>query len=163
MLLSAVTAICVCILIFVIDLNTPTNPLRNLFRLLAYGQTSLSSPLYQSLKAQVEREDLLFVTPFSLFCAGIVLGRLTPRRITNLRLIRIAASVGLGVMFVCIAFRWGLILYGQHGHLTAGEFNMEIVKMQALFLVGWLIAYLIGVLIGVFWRKLRKNRAESPA
>lgn len=159
--LSVLTAICVCLLIFIIEINTPTNPLRNLFRLMAYGQITVSNPLYQHLLAQVERQDLLFATPFSLFCAGIVLGRLTPRRIANARLIRIAAMVGGGVILACIVFRWGLILIGQHGRLQAGELDLEMVKIQIAFLIGWLIVCLVGVLIGATWRNLRKRVPDA--
>lgn len=150
--LSALTFFLVALLIFIVEMNIPTHPVRNFFRLVAYGDTTPGSQLYLQLMGQIEREDMFFVTPLSLFCAGLVLGRLTPRRIAPFRLLRIAAAVSFSVVAACILFRWGLILYGQHGHLRPGEIDTQLAETQTLCIVGWLIAYLIGAALGVLWR-----------
>ncbi len=151
--LSALAVFVVGLTVFTVLAILPGTPVRNFWLLVTVnGQVSPRSDLYQSLFAQIERQEVLFVSPLCLLCGGLTLGRLTPRRIPGLRLLRAAGIVAVGVVLACVIFRWGLILYGQQGHLQAGELNTQVEKTQLACSLGWIIAYLAGTGVGVRWR-----------
>lgn len=161
---SVLTIFLVATLTFLILLNLPGTPVRNFWLLLTVnGQVSPNSQLYRDLFAQIERQEALFVTPFCLLIGGLALGRLMPKRIPRLRLLRTAGIVTVGVVLACILFRWGLILYGQQGHLRAGELDTQVALTQTACSLGWIIAYLIGTWVGVLWRDAgHRNDADQP-
>lgn len=152
-MLSIATVFVVALASFIVMANTHGSALFNLWKgLQADVPISPRSALYAQLLSQVEYQEALIITPLSLLCGGIALGRLISPKFTRLRLLRVATAVSAGVLAACLLFRWTLIIAGQNWHLRAGEIDTRLELTQAACMVGWMVAYLLGTWLGVLWR-----------
>ena len=98
----------VALLIFVIEMLLPHSTVRTFVDLSLHAPSATLplGSLYQDLKEGVDTQEALFVTPFSLFCGGLVLGRFAPRYAPLRRVLTAGAGMALGILVVSLAFSW---------------------------------------------------------
>ena len=159
--LGVLTAFGVGLLILIVELLIPNSTLHN-FYLLAHHNASATlplDPLYQEWADKIQEEDALLVTPLSLLCGGLVMGRLSPSYVPRRRLLIAGGLLGLGVLAVSLGFLWPTAILqqntlnahegGQIVHLTA---PVGLIVRQALFGAAWTALCVLGTRLGLHWR-----------
>lgn len=159
--LSALVFLGVALLIGLIELALPTSALHNYYELVfVNGVVSSQSPIYQEMLAGVKRTDLLFVTPFSLFCGGLAFPFLAPRSATRPRVLRASVLVVAAITVGYLLLFWGSVLDFMHGRLQPGMVDAQTVLTQTAFGLAGIAAFVLGVFLGL--RRRRAPDADAP-
>lgn len=162
--LSALVVLGVALAISLTKLAIPTSALHNFFELaFVNGQVSPQSPLYQDWWAQNTREDILFTSPFSLFCGGLALPFLAPRSAGRARVLRAAVAVPAVVSLGYLLLFWGSVLGAVGGHLQPGVVDTQLVLTQAGVSLTDIAVFVLGAFLGLLRRGARpKIDADGP-
>lgn len=162
--LSALVFLGMALLIGLIELALPTSALHNFYELaFVNGQVNPQSPIYQDTLDQVKRTDLLFATPFSLFCGGLSFPFLAPRSAARPRVLRASALVAAAITIGYLLLFWGSVLDAMHGRLQPGMLDAQTVLTQTAFGLAGIAAFVLGVFLGLLGRSARRSPdADNP-
>ena len=163
------TTFAVAALITVAQFLAPHSVLHN-FTLLAHYNASATlplDPLYQDWSSQLQEEDVLFVTPFSLLCGGLMLGRLAPSYAPLRRVLLGGGLLGLGVLAASLGFTWPEAIF-QQNTMNAHEGGRQVsltappalIAKQALAAIFSVAVCVLGAWLGL---RLRDRRRGKPA
>lgn len=155
---SALVFLGMSLLIGLVLLFIPTSALHNVYELVfVNGIVRPDNPMLQGYLDEVRREDALFVQPSALFCGGLTLGALAPRRAGRSRVLWTAALVPTVIGLACLAIVWLPVLVHRHGHLPPGMVDERLVLTQTATSLGGIAAFVLGTLLGLLWRDRRRK------
>lgn len=162
----------VALAIFIVMMLIPGTALHNLFRMSLYlsSATLPFDPLFQQWKEVVNREEALFVTPFSLLCGGLTLGWLAPRYATRRRVLLVSAAMALGILVVSLAFTWSDALVATN-HLATSEGGyvarlvapLDLIVRQSVWGLIWIAVCVLGAWLGLRLRDRRSPQGNDAA
>ena len=156
------------IVIILVQLLIPGTAIHN-FVLLAQNNASATlplDPLYQRWLNQIEEEEALFGTPFSLLCGGLVLGWLAPSYASRRRVLLSGLALGFGTVAFSVAFEWVAAL-NQQNTLNIHEGGLQVsltappdlILRQTLLVAAWTAICVLGTWLGL---TLRERRRQDP-
>lgn len=157
------------LLLFFILVTVPNSALHNLIRLCLYvpSDTLPLSPLYQEWMEKVQWEEALLVTPLSLLCGGLVLGRLAPRYASHKSVLLAGAAMAFSIVAASLAFTWSISVYetnglnaSEGGRITQLSAPLGYIVRQTLFAAAWTAVGVVGTALGL---RLRDRRTPANA
>ena len=159
----------VAILIVVVQLLIPHTVVNDFYTLVHYkaSATLPLDPLYQRWYESLSEEDF-YVTAFSLFCGGMVVGWLAPSYVSPRRVLLAGAALGFGLPAVCVALRWtGGVL--EQNTLNQREGGQQVgiaappslILGQIVLLVIWTVVCALGAWLGVRLRSRSRNAGAA--
>ena len=141
------------------------------FRLAHYNASATLplDPLYQNWAEKMQEEDVLFGTPLSLLCGGLVLGWFAPSYVSRRRALLSSAALSIGVLAVSLAFQWAAAVTQQatlNAHEGGQQVNLTappaLIFRQALWVIVWTAICVLGTWAGLALRTRKRQGAEMP-
>lgn len=157
-------------LIILIQFLDPHSALHNFVLLVHYNASATLplDPLYQKWYEQLSKEDVLYVSTFSLFCGGLVLGWLAPSYETRRRVLLAGTGLGLGLPLICLAFLWvggvmsqNLMNAHEGGEQVGIAAPPSLILAQAGFVLLWAACCVLGTLLGRWLRERSRSARQS--
>jgi len=166
----AVTLGVACVL-YVILWMIPASNLANFYALSAHASspTIRVSALFQQWATTIQWEEKLIVSPISLLCGGLILGRFAPRYATTKRVLLSSAKMAFALISFAVIFDWTdafvqdwLIdrrIGGFNNPLTAPP---DVILGQIGWVLVWITVCILGTWGGLRWRDRTKIAPHSP-
>lgn len=171
--LGLAATLAVGVLIGVILLLIPGTVVHQFFSLVhnASSATLPLDPLYQEWAEKIAREDVLFVSPLSLLCGGLVFGWFAPSYVARRRTLLSGAALGFGVLAAVLAFIWleaskqqTLMNHNEGGQQVILTAPPEFILLQALCIAVWTALCILGTWLGLTLRdRARSRQGAEPA
>ncbi|MDQ2799359.1 MAG: hypothetical protein M3Y13_06925 [Armatimonadota bacterium] len=127
-------------------------------------------PLFQQWKEDINREDALFVSPFSLLCGGLTLGWLAPHYAMRRRILLSAAAMAFGFLVISLAFTWSDALVATSHHATSeGGYvarliaPLDLIVRQNIWDLIWIAVCVLGAWLGLRLRDRRSPQGNDAA
>ncbi len=159
------------LVILFVQLLIPSSTLHHLYRLIqgASSATLRGGRLFQEWSEDVQEQEALFSTPFSLLCGGLVLGRFAPHYASYKRVLIAGALMAFGIIAVSLAFVWPAAVIqqekmntdqgGMTWHISATLDNL--IVRQILWALAWIAVCVLGTWLGLRLRD-RKTAPRPP-
>jgi MFS family permease len=157
------------LLIFAVLMAMPGSAVHNFFDLCLHNPSATLpfSQLYQDWSAKIQVEEALLVTPLSLLCGGLTLGRLAPRYASRRRVLLSGAMMAFGILVLCLAFDWvnavhetNLLADSQGGMVARLSAPVSYIVRQTLWVAAWTAVCVLGAALG---QRLRDRRLPVSA
>ena len=123
------------------------------------------NPLYQEWLEQISEEEVLFATPASMLCGGLVLGWLAPSYVERRRVLISGGLVGFAVIAVAVAFESVIGVLDQNAlnHIEGGQqvkltAPPELIVKQIGFVVFSAAICVLGTWLGL---RLRERARQT--
>ncbi|MCW3059537.1 MAG: hypothetical protein JWQ02_1358 [Capsulimonas sp.] len=160
--LGALSVLAVSVFYVLAELLIPGSAIRNFVDLVSGNQspTLTSSTLYMRLLDDIHRQ-MIFEEPIAYFLGGLVIGRIISRRYSQAQALLAGGVMALILNVIALASLWGNVLVTQHGHLKPGQVDTKLELMQTLLAVLWIGVCVLGVEVGLRWRRSAERRAEA--
>lgn len=160
------------LLILIVQLLIPSTTVYNFFRLAhaASSATLRGGTLFQEWAGDIQEQEALFATPFSLLCGGLILGRFAPRYASYRRVLTAGGWMAFGTVAVSLAFAWPAAVIQQEkmnrdqgGHIFHISAPPDLLVRQSLWAFAWIAVCVLGTWVGLRLRDRRVPSDPAPA
>ena len=160
------------LLLFAILVAIPGTDMLNYIHLCLHAASSTLpfSKLYQDWSAKIQQEEALLVTPLSLLCGGLILGRLAPHYASRKSVLLSGAAMAVGILVVSLAFTWSNAVYetnslaaSEGGWIARMTAPISYLVRQTLWVAAWTAVCVLGSALGLRLRDRRPPASEKPS